>query len=105
MSVIFVYVTAASDALAQTIAAAVVSENLSVCANIIPGMRSVYRWQGKIEQREEVVLILKTQKKLYPALEARIKTLHNDETPCIVALPITAGNKSFLQWIETETTK
>jgi len=103
VSVIFVYVTAPSDALAQTIAAAVVSENLAACANIIHGMRSVYRWQGKIEQREEVVLILKTQEKLYAALEVRIKTLHNDETPCIVALPLVAGNADFLRWIIAET--
>ena len=103
MTVLFVYVTAPSDALAQKIASTVVSERLAACANIIPGMKSVYQWQGKIEQREEVVLILKTQEKLFPALEARVKALHNDETPCIVALPITAGNADFLQWIETET--
>jgi periplasmic divalent cation tolerance protein len=105
VTVLFVYVTAPSDTLAQKIASAVISERLAACANIIPGMKSVYQWQGKIEQRDEIVLILKTQEKLYPALEARIKTLHNDETPCIVALPITTGNADFLQWIETETTK
>ena len=106
MTAIFVYVTVPSGELvAQIIARAVISENLAACANIIPGMKSVYQWQGKIEQRDEIVLILKTQEKLYPALEARVKALHSDETPCIVALPVTAGNKDFLQWIQTETTK
>lgn len=105
MAVIFVYATASSNTLAQKIAATVVSERLAACANIIPGMKSVYQWQGKIEQRNEIVLILKTQEKLYPALEARVKALHSDETPCIVALPVTAGNADFLQWIQTETTK
>ena len=104
MTLIFVYVTAPSYTLAHNIAETVVSERLAACANIIPGMKSLYRWQGKIEQRDEVVLILKTQENLFSALEARVKALHSDETPCIVALPITTGNKSFLQWIQTETT-
>jgi len=104
MSVIFTYITVPSDALAHKIAAAVVSERLAACANIIPGMKSVYQWQSKIEQRDEVVLILKTQEKFYPALEARVKALHSDETPCIVALPVTGGNADFLQWITNETT-
>lgn len=106
MSVLFIYVTVPSGALvAQMIARTVVSEHLAACANIIPGMQSIYQWQGKIERRDEVVLILKTQEKLYPALEARVKELHSDETPCIIALPVTTGNPDFLKWIETETTK
>lgn len=105
MSAILIYVTVPVDSLAQKIAEAVVSERLAACANIIPGMRSVYRWQGKIRQRAEVVLILKTQEKLFSTVEARVKALHSDETPCIVALPLTAGNEDFMRWIETETTK
>lgn len=104
MSVIFTYVTVPSETEAQKISAALVSERLAACANILPGMTSVYRWQGKIETRTETVVILKTQEKLFPALEARVKELHSDETPCIVTLPITAGNAAFLKWIETETT-
>jgi len=105
MSAIFVYITVPSDTLAQKIAEAVVSERLAACANIIPGMKSLYRWQGKIEQRDEVLLILKTQESLFPVVEARVKALHSDKTPCIVALPVTAGNMDFLKWIQTETTK
>jgi periplasmic divalent cation tolerance protein len=104
MSVLFTYVTVPSDALAQEIASTVVSERLAACANIIPGMKSVYQWQGRIEQRDEIILILKTQEKLFKTLEARVKALHSDETPCIVALPVTAGNAGFLQWITSETT-
>ena len=103
MPAIFVYVTVPTETLAQKIAGAVVTERLAACANIIPGMKSLYRWQGKIEQRDEVVLVLKTQDKLFQAVEARVKTLHSDETPCIVALPLTAGNADFIQWIQTET--
>ncbi len=104
MSAIFIYVTVPTDSLAQKIASAVVSERLAACANIIPGMKSLYRWEGKIEQRDEVVLILKTQAHLFPAVEARVKALHSDKTPCIVALPLTAGSADFMQWIQTETT-
>jgi periplasmic divalent cation tolerance protein len=103
MSVLFIYVTVPSAIEAEKIAHAVVSEHLAACANIIPGMKSVYRWQGKIEQRDEVVLILKTQEKLFPAVEARVKALHGDETPCIVALPVAMGNEDFLRWIIAET--
>ena len=103
MPAIFIYVTVPSEAEAQKIAEAVMEARLAACANIIPGMKSLYRWQGKIEQRNEVVLILKTQEKLYPALETRVKALHSDETPCIVALSLTAGNADFMQWILTET--
>jgi periplasmic divalent cation tolerance protein len=106
MSVVFVYVTVPTGELvAQMIARTIVSEHLAACANIFPGTQSIYEWQGKIEQRNEVVLILKTQEHLYPALEARVKTLHSDETPCVVALSVTTGNTDFLQWIKTETTK
>lgn len=103
MSAALIYVTTPSPAEAHKIAAAVVAERLAACANIIPGMKSVYQWQGKIESRDEVVLVLKTQAKHYPALEKRVKELHSDETPCIVSLPIEAGNADFLSWIEAET--
>jgi len=101
MSVIFIYVTVPSDSEAEKIASAVVKERLAACASIQLGVRSLYHWQGKIEQRAEV---LKTREELFPAVEARVKTLHSDETPCIVALPVTAGSADFMQWITAETT-
>ena len=105
MPSIFIYITVPTESEAQKIATAVLSERLAACANIIPRMKSLYLWQGKIEQRGEVVLILKTQESLFRAVEARVKALHSDETPCIVALPLTAGNADFMQWLQTETTK
>ena len=103
MSVVFIYVTAPA-ANAEKMAQALISEKLAACANILPGMKSIYRWQEKIEQRDEAVLVLKTQEKLYPAVEKRIKALHSDETPCIVMLPVMDGNEGFLHWIKEETT-
>jgi periplasmic divalent cation tolerance protein len=104
VSAIFIYVTVPSDTLAQKIASALITERLAACANIIPGMKSLYRWEGKIKQRVEIVLILKTQAQLFGAAEALIKALHSDKTPCIVALPVDAGNADYLKWIEAETT-
>jgi periplasmic divalent cation tolerance protein len=103
VTAVFVYVTAPSEAEAQKIAAAMVTDRLAACANIIPAMKSMYHWQGKIEQRNETIIIFKTRDALFPALEARVKELHSDTTPCIVALPITAGNDAYMQWIFAET--
>ncbi|MBU6475275.1 MAG: divalent-cation tolerance protein CutA [Alphaproteobacteria bacterium] len=104
MSAVFIYVTVPSEAEAGKIAAALVEQRLVACANAIPGMKSIYRWQGRIARRDEAVLILKTQTHLFPAVETAVRALHPDETPCIVALPVENGNAAYLKWIETETT-
>jgi periplasmic divalent cation tolerance protein len=101
--VIFIYVTCASEAEAHKIAKAVVTDHLAACANIIPGMKSIYRWEGRIEEAHETVLILKTRAELFEAVEKRVKELHSAKTPCIVSLPLAAGNKDYLQWIAAET--
>jgi periplasmic divalent cation tolerance protein len=103
MSQVLVYVTAANPAEAERIAEAVVGERLAACANLIPGMRSLYWWQGKLDRAEETVLILKTRADLVPALTERVKALHSYTCPCVVALPILAGNAAFLAWIDAET--
>ncbi|MGD9874666.1 MAG: divalent-cation tolerance protein CutA [Kiritimatiellia bacterium] len=96
----FIYITCGSAEEASRIAAALVEERLAACANIIPGMRSVYRWKGIIEQADETVLIAKTTEHLTAKLAARVKELHAYECPCIVELPVTGGNPDFLRWIE-----
>lgn len=103
MSAHFVYVTAGSEEEARRIAAAAVQERLAACANMFTGMRSIYHWQGKVAEDEEVVLILKTRTALLDPLMERIRALHFYDCPCIVAWPITAGNPPFLHWIEQET--
>ena len=103
MSVVFVYVTAGGPAEADAIGRAVVDERLAACANIFPGMTSIYRWQGKMEEASESALILKTKAELIEALTARIKALHSYECPCVVALPVAGGNSAFLDWIHDET--
>jgi periplasmic divalent cation tolerance protein len=103
MSAIFIYVTAPSKAEAKKLADAVVTDRLAACANIIPGMHSVYHWEGKIEEAEETVVIFKTRETLFQAVEARVKELHSYSAPCIVALPIESGSKPYLDWIMAET--
>ena len=102
MSAIFVYITAPSESEARRIAEVVVADRLAACANILPGMKSVYHWEGKIEQGNEVIVLLKTRAALFQAVEARVKELHSYDTPCIVALPVTAAHQPYLDWILAE---
>jgi len=98
-----VYVTAPDMAEAESLARLAVERRLAACANILPGMRSLYWWRGKLEQAQEVVLVFKTTESLVPALTQALMSAHSYDCPCVVALPIAAGNPDFLRWIETET--
>jgi periplasmic divalent cation tolerance protein len=103
MAVSFCYVTARSREEALTIGRTVVQERLAACANMLDGMTSIYWWRGALEQATEAVLILKTRAELVERLTARIRELHTYECPCVVALPIAAGNPDYLDWIARET--
>lgn len=103
MTPTMLYVTAGSEAEAKTIARALIEARLAACANVIPGMASVYWWQGAVHEESEVVLIFKTRDDLVERAVARIKELHSADCPCVVALTITGGNPDFLNWIEKET--
>lgn len=103
MDLIFCYVTCADREEAQTIARAMVEERLAACGNVLGGMRSVYRWQGRVEEAEEVVLILKTQAALLDSLTRRVKELHSYSCPCVAALPLAGGNPDYLQWLAEQT--
>lgn len=89
---------------ADRIAEALVNESLAACVNILGGVTSVYRWEGKLERGEEVLLVIKTAADRLPELEARIRALHPYTVPEIVALPITEGFSGYLAWID-ETTR
>jgi periplasmic divalent cation tolerance protein len=102
MTVIFVYVTTASREEALLIGRALVGERLAACANVIDGMRSIYRWNDEIRDEGETVLILKSLATALPALTARIKALHSYDCPCVAALPVTGGNDAFLEWIAAQ---
>lgn len=99
MSVMFVYVTTGDREEALSIGRRVVEEEFAACANILPGMTSVFRWQGKLEEAEEVMLILKTTEEKLERLIARVKSLHSYDCACIEALPVVEGNRDFLEWV------
>jgi len=102
MEVRFVYITCGSQHEAETIGAALVEERLAACVNLIPGMTSMYRWQGKIEKDQEYVMIAKTNDATLSALIERVTALHSYEVPCIEALSVVQGHPAFLNWIHEE---
>nr|WP_042725596.1 divalent-cation tolerance protein CutA [Chthoniobacter flavus] len=76
-----------------------VDEQRVACGNLVPGVESIYRWQGKVETSSEVLVIFKTTAARYPELETRIRELHSYEVPEIIALPAGAGLPAYLQWV------
>ena len=99
---IVVYVTAGSAAEAEQLARTLVEEKLAACVNRIPSVRSVYRWQGQVEQSDEELLIIKTRRELFPALEKRVRALHSYAVPEIVALPVVDGSVGYLGWLREQ---
>ena len=89
---------------ARTLAALLVEQRLAACVNILAPCRSVYRWQGKIEDASEVPLLIKTTAARYAALEAAIRAGHPYELPEIVAVPLASGLPEYLAWVAAETT-
>ena len=102
-SYLSVYITVPTQTVAEAIAQALVAEKLAACVNILPPLRSVYRWQGTIEHTEEIALLAKTRRDCFPALERLVKSLHPYACPCMVAWPIVAGHAPYLDWLTRET--
>lgn len=96
---IAVLVNTGSEEEALTIARAVVEERLAVCANLIPNIRSVYRWQDKVEDESECAMIIKTVSEQLPALTKRVVELHSYDCPEVIALPIVDGHAPYLDWV------
>jgi periplasmic divalent cation tolerance protein len=103
MAVMFVYVTAGDAEEALRIGRAAVEARLAACANLVDGVRSVYWWEGAVQEGREAVLILKTTAERLDDLIARIKALHSYDVPCIEAIPVAAAHPAFLDWVERET--
>lgn len=100
---LLVYCTCPDHDTALRIAQALVDRHLAACVNVLPGLSSVYRWQGQMETAQEELLLIKTQEAVYPELEATILALHPYELPELIAVPIAAGSPAYLSWIETGT--
>jgi periplasmic divalent cation tolerance protein len=94
-----VFVTCGSEEEAVKISNALVEERLAACVNLISPIRSIYRWEEKIWDEKEWLLIIKTQRKRFQEIETRVKSLHSYSVPEIIALPIIAGSSSYLDWL------
>ncbi len=97
-----VLMTAPDQEVAQRIARTLVEERLAACVNLVPGVRSIYRWQGAVEEDAEVLLLAKTGRTRCAALAARVQALHPYELPEIVVLPVDGGSQRYLDWIVSE---
>lgn len=104
MDAIVVFITAPTEDEATTIARALVEEKLAGCVNIVRNVRSIYRWEGKIEDDQEVLMIAKTRQELFASLANRVKQLHSYSVPEIIAAPIIAGSENYLAWLRDVTT-
>lgn len=100
---ILVLITFPADGDAETLAATLIEERLAACVNILPPMRSIYRWQGKVERADECQLLIKTGPGRLRALEKRVKELHPYEVPEFLAVTIDEADKDYLAWLSDAT--
>ncbi len=99
---LFVYITAPARE-AEPLAERLVEQRLAAGVNLVPGVRSVYRWQGAVQRADEVVLIVQTASDRLEALIEAVRAVHGYETPCIAAWPAEQGFAPFLDWMHTQT--
>ena len=98
-SFVIVLTTFPADQDPATLATTLVDEHLAACVNVLPPMRSVYRWEGNVEQASEHQLVIKTRAERVDAVKARIASLHPYEVPEVLVLPISGGTDSYLGWL------
>jgi len=103
MEPLVVYVTTSNEEEAAAIARALVEERLAACANIICGVRSVYRWEGEVQDDRECLMVIKTTADNLPALKERVVGMHSYDCPEVVALSISGGHKPYLDWLDEST--
>lgn len=100
-----IYTTFPDVESAKEIGGHLVAERLAACTNILPGMISVFRWEGEIATEGEVAMIVKTRRDLVDAVTAAVVEKHPYDVPAVVALPVSGGSKPFLDWIGEETSE
>jgi periplasmic divalent cation tolerance protein len=103
MSTLVCFCTCPDAASAERLAEALVAERLAACVNVLPGVRSVYRWQGALERADEVLLLVKTTRGRLDALVARLPALHPYELPELVAVEAAGGLPAYLDWVADAT--
>ncbi|KAK8967481.1 hypothetical protein KSP40_PGU015086 [Platanthera guangdongensis] len=100
---IVVYVTVPNREAGKKLAESIINEKLAACVNIVPGIQSVYWWEGKVQSDSEELLIIKTRESLLNPLTEHVKANHEYDVPEVIALPINGGNDKYLEWIKNST--
>jgi periplasmic divalent cation tolerance protein len=101
---IVVLTTCDSEMLAEQLARHLVEHRVAACVNILPKARSIYRWQEKIEDAGEWVLLIKSRRDLFASLRAEIQKIHTYEVPELIAIPIVDGSEAYLAWLDSQLT-
>lgn len=97
--IVVVLVTVPSREVGERIATAVVEAHLAACVNMVDGLRSIFYWEGRVQDEREVLLLVKTRGDRLARLEARIRALHPYSVPEFIALPVVAGHRPYLEWV------
>jgi periplasmic divalent cation tolerance protein len=97
---IVVLTTCDSEKQAEKLANTLVDQRLAACVNILPNARSIYRWEGKIEDSAEWLLLIKSRRDLFTALRAEIQKMHTYEVPEVIAIPVVDGSEAYLGWLD-----
>ncbi|HYI94642.1 MAG TPA: divalent-cation tolerance protein CutA [Bryobacteraceae bacterium] len=100
---IIVFSNCGSQEQAQRVARALVDTHVCACVNIVPGIQSIYRWQGSVQEEAEWMLIIKTRRELFEQLSVELRKNHSYEIPEVIAIPIIEGSPDYLDWIDRET--
>lgn len=103
MKSIVVFITAPGEEEAAGIAKSLVEEKLAACVNIIKGIRSIYSWEGRVEDEPEALMVVKSREGLFEKLSEKVRELHPYSVPEVIALPITQGLKEYVDWIGEST--
>jgi periplasmic divalent cation tolerance protein len=99
--VVVVLTTAPDAAVAESLATALVEEGLAACVNIVPGVTSIFRWEGEVQREAELLLVTKTSAERVPPLRERIVALHPYDVPEMIALPVVGGHAPYLDWVRS----
>ena len=102
MTGILVLTTSDTLELAEAIARALVESGEAACVNIVPGIRSIYRWQGKICDESEFLLVIKSTTERFDSIRSRIKKIHTYQVPEVIAVPVSAGDPEYLDWLHEQ---
>ena len=105
MRAIVVITTVGTEEQAYTIAREIVARRQAACVNIVPGIHSVYHWQGAIQEEAEWMLVIKSTRALFDQLQAELRKVHSYKVPEVLAIPVVAGNEEYLAWVDRETSR